>query len=81
MLKNMKPKRSTIWAVYINYSRKHAWPLYITWTRLLGVYVLSWGRAFLLVNINRPDGATCSQTVYVPKYSARARVVSAIVGS
>ena len=32
-------------------------------------------------NINHPDGATYSQTVYVPKYSQRARVVSAIVGS
>ena len=34
-----------------------------------------------IININGPDGATCSQTVYVPKYSSRARVVSAIVGS
>ena len=34
-----------------------------------------------VININRPDGAAYSQTVYVPKYSPRARVVSAIVGS
>ena len=33
------------------------------------------------ININRPDGAVYSQTVYVPKYSLSARVVSAIVGS
>ena len=32
-----------------------------------------------IININRPDGATYSQTVYVLKYSPR--VVSAIVGS
>ena len=24
-----------------------------------------------IININRPDGATFSQTVYVPKYSPR----------
>ena len=35
----------------------------------------------IIININRPDGATYSQTVYVPQYSPRARVVSAIVGS
>ena len=34
-----------------------------------------------IIYINRPDGATYSQTVYVPKYSPRAFVVSAIVGS
>ena len=32
-----------------------------------------------ILNIYRPDGATYSQTVYVPKYSPRA--VSASVGS
>ena len=36
---------------------------------------------FLLININRPYGATYCQTVYVPKYLPRARVVSGIVGS
>ena len=34
-----------------------------------------------IINTNRPDGTSYSQTVYVPKYSVRARVVSAIVGS
>ena len=36
-----------------------------------------------VININHPDGATYSQTVYVLKYSprARARVVSAIARS
>ena len=34
-----------------------------------------------IININRPDGATYSQTDYVRKYSPRARVVSAIVGN
>ena len=33
-----------------------------------------------IININRPDGATYCQTVYVRKYSPRARVVSAIAG-
>ena len=36
---------------------------------------------FAIININRPDGSTCSQAVYVLKYSPRACVVSAIVGS
>ena len=34
-----------------------------------------------IININRPDGITYFQTVYVPKYSPRTRVVSATVGS
>ena len=33
----------------------------------------TWVRAFYYNNINRPDGATFSQTVYVPKYSPRAQ--------
>ena len=31
----------------------------------------TWVRAFYYNNINRPDGATYSQTIYVPKYSPR----------
>ena len=34
-----------------------------------------------IININSKDGATYCQTVYVPKYSPHARVVSAIVES
>ena len=41
----------------------------LTSTMLFGVYIQSWGRTFLLVNINRPDGATYSQTVYVTNTS------------
>ena len=35
----------------------------------------------IIININRPDGAMYSQTVYEPKYSPKARVVYATVGS
>ena len=35
-----------------------------------------------IININRPDGATCSQTVYVRKlFAARARFLQLLVGS
>ena len=49
------------------------------WSATSGQYVGAW--LSTIININRPDGTTYSQTVYVLKYSPCVHVVSATVES
>ena len=92
-----RPKGTCVGCIMVEYLFIVFWPSVCDLEPIRGC-VLS-----TIININRPDGATHPQTVYVPKYSprawslrlleanilrninrhpsARARVVSAIVGN
>ena len=74
------PPRANTW-VYCLPPRANTWvyclpPRANTWVYCLPPRANTWCVLSTIININRPDCATCSQTVHVPKYS-----VSEIVDS